>query len=398
MGFEAAGAALADFVATDAAVAGAGALGTDLLGATVAEGAVGAGLTDAAVAGGAGFGAGAAGGALGTDLLGQTVGEGAVGAGLTDAQVAGGASFGGAAPSLSSTLGTDLTGASVAPGATSGGASGVPAWDAAPGASGSGVGVTAPGATAPVSPTGAGPGATPDVPGVNPDTLPVPSGSAPPTGMPTSAPPYAGPGTPGAGAAGEGLSTVDKAIEAVKAGGSSAWDAYKTGAPAINAGLTGLSAVRQMQGAGSAQKQLNSIAGPAQAASADLLGKFKSGQINGADAFAIQQWQQQQTSQMDQYYAKAGLSNSSMHVEAKGKIAQQAESMRQQAVQNLLDGGLKAAGISNPTLVAGVNAGMKEDQQSQQAMQSFIGQLAKMNTPQASTPAAPATAPTGVPG
>jgi hypothetical protein len=45
-------------------------------------------------------------------------------------------------------------------------------------------------------------------------------------------------------------------------------------------------------------------------------------------------------------------------------------------------------------VTAGVNAGMKQDQQAQQAMTDFIGQLAKMNTPVS----APVPAPTGTPG
>lgn len=156
---------------------------------------------------------------------------------------------------------------------------------------------------------------------------------------------------------------------------------------AANVGLGATSLLKQL-GAPSAQKQFNAVGGPTKDVSNQLLKQFSSGQVTGADAFAIQQYAQQQKSAIDQYYAQAGLSNSSMHTQAIAEIDARAEAMRQQAVQNLLTGGLKAAGVSDPTLTAGIKAGVDQDAAAMKQMQDFIAQLAKMNTP----------APTGSPG
>ena len=157
---------------------------------------------------------------------------------------------------------------------------------------------------------------------------------------------------------------------------------------AANVGLGATSLAMQASGAGSAQKQLSAAAKNAQDASNQLLQQFKSGQLTGADAYAITQWTQQQKASVEQYYQKAGLSNSSMHMDAIRQIDAQAESMRQQAVQNLLKNGLQAAGVANPLIQQGVTAGMNQDAAAMKSMQDFIGQLSKMNTP----------APTGTPG
>lgn len=149
--------------------------------------------------------------------------------------------------------------------------------------------------------------------------------------------------------------------------------------------LTGLSLLNSLRAQNAMKKngadaagQYNSIAKPTLDVSNQLLTNFKNGQISAADQQAIAQWQQQQMAQTNQYYAKAGLSNSSMHSDAVSKIAQQADSMRQQAVQNLLTGGLKAAGLAQGPQLAAVNASLQSDQAAQQATQNFLMQLAKM--------------------
>ena len=216
------------------------------------------------------------------------------------------------------------------------------------------------------------------------------------TGSPTSTPdaPATGPGGPGTSTTVSpsanaptptGNASVDAAMKALGAGGSSLMGGIKEYGPALNAGLAGVSALQQARGVGSAQKAMQGIAQPTKDVSNQLLQQFKTGQISGADAFQIAQFSQQQKAAVDQYYAKAGLSNSSMHTQALQQIDVQAEAMRQQAVQNLLKGGLSAAGVSDPTMVAGVNAGIKQDANAQSAMQNFINTLANMNTPKAST-------------
>lgn len=180
-------------------------------------------------------------------------------------------------------------------------------------------------------------------------------------------------------------SLVDRAMDALGSGASKVGNGIVSNPlQAASLGLTALSAKRQAGATGTAQSQLNAVAAPASATSAQLLSQFQSGQISGADAYQISQYATTQKAQVDSYYAKAGLTNSSMHQQALQKIDQQAEAMRQQAVQNLLKDGLSAAGVANPVLTAGVNAGVQEDKNAQLAMSNFINALAKMNTGSAS--------------
>ena len=79
-----------------------------------------------------------------------------------------------------------------------------------------------------------------------------------------------------------------------------------------------------------------------------------------------------------------------MHLNAISQIDAKGEAMRQQAVQNLLTNGLKSLGGASPLVQAGVSAGMKEDAAATGAMNEFVAQLAKMNTP--------AATPVGTPG
>jgi hypothetical protein len=336
------------------------------------------------------IGAGAGAGAAPTAAVAPAIGNGAfLGEGIASGVPAWDAAYTGAGGALAG--GADVGGAAGGAGPPVGNgaflgegvASGVPAWDAA--YTGAGGALAGAGAAIPSSSSG-GPW---DVGGGS-----VPTGGAPGGG---SAGPWEGGGasggstltttTPEPGMTGN--ASVDKALQALGKGGMN-------GLQLAQLGLGGAAAVKQMKGAGGAQAQMQQIAGPAKAASDQLLTQFKSGQLNSADAFAIAQWAQQQKAGLNQYYSKAGLSNSSMHQQAMSQIDQQADVMRQQAVDNMLKQGLAAAGVANPTLTAGVTAGMRQDEQAQRAMQDFIGMLARMNTPQASQ--APAPTPVGTPG
>jgi hypothetical protein len=146
------------------------------------------------------------------------------------------------------------------------------------------------------------------------------------------------------------------------------------------AGL-GMSAYAQHK-AQSAADQLKGIAAPSSAVSNQLLGQYQTGTLNANDAYQIAQYEQQQTASIKQYYASAGLSNSSMESEALSQVAMQGNAMRAQAVQNLLSGGLQAAGVAQGPQVAAVQASVAADQQLGQASAAFMQALAKMNSSQ----------------
>ena len=127
-----------------------------------------------------------------------------------------------------------------------------------------------------------------------------------------------------------------------------------------------------------AQNQLNAIAAPASAVSNQLLTNYQSGTLSTADQQSIAQYGQQQQAQIKQYYANAGLSNSSMEASALAQVGVQQNQMMQQALNNELSGGLSAAGVAQGPQLAGVTAATTADQQSQQAMTNFMQTLAKM--------------------
>jgi hypothetical protein len=200
-------------------------------------------------------------------------------------------------------------------------------------------------------------------------------------------------GTPAAdvGSTLQGNSSIQKALQAL--GINSGKDALQY----ANAGLGATGLAMQAKMGSSAQNQMNKIAGPTSAVGNQLLQQFQAGQISPTDAFTISQNAQHQKAQVDQYYAKAGLSNSSMHTQALAQIDKEAENQRQQAVQNMLKSGLAASGVANPTLVAGVNAGLQQDNAAMKSMQDFLKTLSGMGAQQAAAPAASPT-PSGVPG
>ena len=121
-----------------------------------------------------------------------------------------------------------------------------------------------------------------------------------------------------------------------------------------------------------------------------LLSQYQTGQLSGADQQAIVQYKQQQLAAIDQYYQKAGLANSSMHVQARSQVESQAETMRQQALDNTLKAGLQASGVSNQAALSAAQAGLAQDKDAAAALAEFMKVLGQMNTPQRS--------PSGTPG
>ena len=138
--------------------------------------------------------------------------------------------------------------------------------------------------------------------------------------------------------------------------------------------------------AGSAGSALTNSANQTGNVGSKLLAGFQSGQLSGADQQAIAQYGQQQTAAVNDYYAKAGLSNSSMHTQALQQVQQQAETMRQQALQNMLSQGLSATGTTNSALTAAANAGLAQSKDTSAAMQDFMKALSQMNAQPGATP------------
>jgi hypothetical protein len=176
---------------------------------------------------------------------------------------------------------------------------------------------------------------------------------------------------------GTGNSSLDNALKQLGAAGNGAMK-Y---APLASLGMNAYAQHK----AQSAADQLKGVAQPASDVSNQLLGQYKSGTLNPSDAFAIAQWSQQQTASIKNYYAQAGLSNSSMEASALSQVGAQADAMRSQALTAMMNSGLQAAGLAQGPQVAAVNASVAADQQLSQASSSFMAALAKMNTQQTGT-------------
>ena len=365
MGFDAIAAVGEDVLASGAADAAAGAAVDVGAGAAVDAGAgaavdagvgaaadagLGAGAAGlssadaAAIYGGAGYGAAADATALGAGAV-DTAALGAAGAdvGAVGSSITGGAGgafsdAGFAASDVGAATGLDSSyvGAGTAD-YSAGAGSGVPGFNDATGQYTDSIG------------SGSAQQVTPDVNSVNADNGVTPTGN----------------------------SSIDNALKQLGAFGSTA----SKFAPVASLGMNAYAQHK----AQSAADQLKGVAKPASDVSNKLLGQYQSGTLNPADAYAIAQWSQQQTASIKNYYANAGLSNSSMEAEALSKVGAQADAMRSQAVQSLLTSGLSAAGLAQGPQVAAVNASVAADQQLSQASSNFMAALAKMNTQQTGT-------------
>jgi len=177
-----------------------------------------------------------------------------------------------------------------------------------------------------------------------------PTGAYGMTGQPVPA--TTGGAASGAGAAAKGMSNAQK----------------------IALGLTGANALLGKKQA--LNPDLMAGATPAQTTSNSILDQFNKGQLNASDQYNIAKWSQDAKASKQQYYAQAGLADSSMAKQDIASVDAQAAAMRDQALNNMLQSGLNAAGIANSATGQAVQLQMQQDQQAQQAQQQFYQMLA----------------------
>lgn len=119
---------------------------------------------------------------------------------------------------------------------------------------------------------------------------------------------------------------------------------------------------------------------PGQAATAGF-SQYSSGQLAPSDTLAIAQWQSGQEQQIKNYYAKAGLGDSSMMQQALEQVGTQANALRDQARQGYLQQALSAAGISSRDTALAVQTGLAQSQEASNALGNFSKALAMMSMP-----------------
>ncbi len=94
----------------------------------------------------------------------------------------------------------------------------------------------------------------------------------------------------------------------------------------------------------------------------DLINQYKSGKLNPADQFAIDQWSQGALAQTQDYYNRAGLADSSMAKNAIEAIKSRAVAMKQEALNNLLTMGTNILNITDRYQAMAVQAEMAANQ------------------------------------
>lgn len=157
----------------------------------------------------------------------------------------------------------------------------------------------------------------------------------------------------------------------------------------LTAGALGLNLASSLAQRNSANKlptELKAAAGPASDVATSLIDQYKSGTINPSTEFDINKWEQQSIAQAKNYYAKAGIPDSTSAMHAVQQIRAQAAALRDQARQGLLTTGLNAAGIASGPLTAAAQASAQADQQFASAQGSALNSLMLLQAMQSKTP------------
>ena len=274
---------------------------------------------------------------------------------------------------------TDVVPGELAPGNAVGSA-------AAPGAAGTPSALTPAAAPDAGVNAGAGTGLGGDTSGLNalptsptaPTATPVPQGALSPDMA-----------VPDPTAAGSSTGFMQKALDGASSLGSKALTSVENNPlQAAALGLTGYNMVSQQQAQKSAQdfaNQLKQLGIPLNNASNQLLAQYASGKLNPGDQYAIQQFVQQNIAQAKQYYASAGLGDSSMAQQAIQAIEAQGQAMTSAALQGYLTSATNLATAGNAPITAGINQQIATDQQLQNSQTNVLQALAQMAAAQNNT-------------
>lgn len=372
-------AAVGDIAATDIGVGTAGAGGAAEFGgglaAPAAEVAGGSGLTVPAAATTTGGSAAGLGGSAGTGL-GTGVGGGGLGAGLQAPVAMGGTAtglglssssagtgFGAGIAAESPALAAGL--APVAAGVTSSGvASGVGSAVGAPASAVAGTVPGSVGAGSSLLPLGAS-AAT----GLGQGTGAVPGAPGTPGGAPASTAPAA-PGAPGTSPTG------------VPVPGSVPGGGTKVGGVDIGslAPLLGAGGIAALAGSNSDKsdkyfKEISAIGQTQRDVATDLIRKAQAGEINPSDKMAIDQWKQKAIADAQQFYSKAGISDSTQLQGTLADINAKAASYTEQARQQLLQQGMNELNVTDQAQMEAIKAQIAMDQQAAKALTDFMTML-----------------------
>jgi len=198
--------------------------------------------------------------------------------------------------------------------------------------------------------------------------LQPPGSPTPPTAP--SAPGSTGPLGPGAttppGVQQAGTSFVDKILADMKA-------------HPINAAGLGLSAAGMLAQGRPKQPaqvgQLGQLGTTGQQTAQQLLDQYKSGQLSGPQQASLQQLSQNARNQINNYFASIRQSDSTAHQQALAQVDQQAESMKNEMLQQALNSGLQAIGVAAGPLNNVAQYTLGQDRNLQAAFANFANAL-----------------------
>jgi hypothetical protein len=222
-------------------------------------------------------------------------------------------------------------------------------------------------------------------------------GSLPQLPVPPTFPQMAAGVDVGTAAAGGGV--LDTLTNSAKSLGGKVLDyAQNNPAQAASIAATGYNAITQQQmqkNATSLGQEIQKLGIPLTQQSNQLLQQYAAGKLNPGDQMAIDQFIRQTTAQAKQYYANAGLGDSSMAQEAIQQIQMQGEQMRQSALQGYLQNATNLATAGNAQQTTGINAQISADQNLQDSQANILQALAAMAASQnKGVPGAPSTSST----
>jgi hypothetical protein len=155
-----------------------------------------------------------------------------------------------------------------------------------------------------------------------------------------------------------GKSIADKGLNALKSLGSGTWDAIKQNPlMALSLGMAGYNALQGPQtppAVGDLRKSTGQVLDYMKGRTAGvdkltqgLTDKYSSGKIDPVDERRIAQWTMQQKAQIENYYTKAGMPDSTAKINALKDIDAQALALTDQARQGYLSEAFRGMGLQN---------------------------------------------------
>ncbi len=138
-------------------------------------------------------------------------------------------------------------------------------------------------------------------------------------------------------------------------------------------GLNALSAYNQSKAGKDAASQLRGIGAPFQKEGETLLAQYRAGKLNPGDEFNINKWEHEAIAAAQG--GPLGKQGGEALRHKLDDIRAQAQAMRDQALQGLLDAGLKASGMAVGPLTNAVTAQAGQDRQFMQAQSGALQSL-----------------------